>query len=181
MDKAQTGMAGEFHVLAQLTQRGLVASLTLGNTKGVDILVSNPEFDRLLRVEVKTTDAPPRAETLFGVEKSFSWPMSEKHEHISDPRLFYCLVHLEGIGQMPRFFIVPSEYVAVYVREQHLHWERSRNYEVAKTAMRKFRIAVSDPLGFENNWKVFETGEAEARHRSVNESWLPVSDALPAS
>ena len=40
MDNSQTGLAGEFYTLAQLTQRGYIATLTLGNTKGVDILVT---------------------------------------------------------------------------------------------------------------------------------------------
>ena len=41
MDSTQIGLAGEFYVLAQLVQRGLMASLTLANAKGVDILVAN--------------------------------------------------------------------------------------------------------------------------------------------
>ena len=41
MDITQKGLAGEFYALAQLTARGYNASLTLGNTKGVDILVMN--------------------------------------------------------------------------------------------------------------------------------------------
>jgi hypothetical protein len=39
MEYAQIGLAGEYYVLAQLAQRGLVGALTLGHTKGVDILV----------------------------------------------------------------------------------------------------------------------------------------------
>ena len=41
MNINQKGLAGEFYALAQLTARGYNASLTLGNTKGVDILVMN--------------------------------------------------------------------------------------------------------------------------------------------
>jgi hypothetical protein len=46
MDNTQIGLAGEFYVLAQLVQHNLVATLTLANTKGVDILVANPELNR---------------------------------------------------------------------------------------------------------------------------------------
>jgi hypothetical protein len=56
MDNTQIGLAGEFYVLAQLVQRGLVASLTLANTKGVDILVSNARLNQLFKIEVKTSD-----------------------------------------------------------------------------------------------------------------------------
>ena len=41
MKISNKGLAGEFYVLAQLNARGYDASLTLGNTKGVDILVMN--------------------------------------------------------------------------------------------------------------------------------------------
>ena len=46
MNISQKGLAGEYYVLAQLTARGINASLTLGNTKGVDILVYNEEKKR---------------------------------------------------------------------------------------------------------------------------------------
>jgi len=52
---AQTGLAGEYHVLAQLAERGYVGALTLGHTKGVDILVTNPRSGDMRHVEVKTS------------------------------------------------------------------------------------------------------------------------------
>src|SRR5439155_16411329 len=82
MDNTQIGLAGEFHVLAQLVQRGLVASLTLANTKGVDILVSNARLNQLFKIEVKTTNNGPHHESLFATEPCYGWPMSAKHEHI---------------------------------------------------------------------------------------------------
>jgi len=65
MDKSQIGLTGEFYVLAQLAQRGLIGTLTLGNTKGIDILVTNQELNKLFKVEVKTTAKTPRIEKLF--------------------------------------------------------------------------------------------------------------------
>jgi hypothetical protein len=47
IDHTQIGLAGEYYVLAQLTQRSFVATLTLSTTKRVDILVTNQELDRL--------------------------------------------------------------------------------------------------------------------------------------
>ena len=58
MDISQKGLAGEFYALAQLTARGFNASLTLGNTKGVDILVINKK-NKGYKVEVKTTTIKP--------------------------------------------------------------------------------------------------------------------------
>lgn len=52
--RTEVGLAGEYHVLAQLLQRGYSAHPTLGNTKGMDILVVDQETGRMLKVEVKT-------------------------------------------------------------------------------------------------------------------------------
>jgi hypothetical protein len=154
-DKAPTGLAGEFYVLAQLAHRGLVGTMTLSNTKGVDILVCNQGLDTLYKVEVKTTDRKPTSESLFGEKPFFGWVMSSKHERLSEPSLFYCFVALQGVGQLPRFFIVPSAYVAKYVREQHAVWLVSRKPAVPETTMRRFRIPVDDPEHFEGAWDVF--------------------------
>ena len=108
MDNTQVGLTGEFYVLAQLSQRGLVATLTLANTKGVEILVSDPELSRLCKVEVKTTDRPPSRETLFSSEPCYHWAMAAKHEGIADDNGFYCFVALRGSDTLPRFFVVPS-------------------------------------------------------------------------
>ena len=51
-------LAGEFASLSQLTLRGYDANLTLGNTKNVDILVSDPSSGHMYRLEVKTTGVP---------------------------------------------------------------------------------------------------------------------------
>lgn len=178
MDKTQLGLAGEFYVLAQLAQRGLVAALTLANTKGVDILVSNPELNRLFKVEVKTTDRGPAREKLFSEEPCYHWTMGAKHEREVDESLFYCFVLLQGNDLLPRFFIVPSAYAAAYVREQHAYWISSRQTVVGETTMRRFRIPVSDPLGFEGNWGVLAGDAVEATQLALCDPWFTPAAAL---
>jgi hypothetical protein len=158
-DSVNIGLAGEYYVLAQLAERGLVGSLTLSNTKGVDILVTNQRLNTLFKVEVKTTRKPPYRERLFGPEPFYGWPMSQKHESVRDPRLYYCFVLLRGADQLPRFFIVESDYVANYVRRQHQQWITARKGQVKDTPIRRFRIPVSDPDKFESRWSVFSDSE----------------------
>jgi hypothetical protein len=155
MNKALTGLSGEYYVLAQLTHRNMVAALTLSNTKSVDILVTNPELNKLYKVEVKTTLKGPYRERLFGNKPFYAWPMNKKHEQIAEKKLFYCFVVLQDTKKLPKFFMVPSKDVAMYVKKQHEHWLSTRKSPVNETAMRKFRISVDDPNGYENNWGVF--------------------------
>src|SRR6266576_6346977 len=50
----QAGIAGEYFVAAELSRRGYVASLTLRNTRGIDILVSNADATKSVGIQVKT-------------------------------------------------------------------------------------------------------------------------------
>lgn len=150
-------LAGEFFVLAQLALQGYIGTLTLGNTKSVDILVSNPKTEKLFRVEVKTASRGPYNSKLFG--QNLEWIMDEKHESISHENLFYCFVFLQSPKEMPRFFIVPSVAVAKYVCEQHKDYMNSpRKQSIKNTPMRMFRIAtLKDARGlsakdFEDRW-----------------------------
>ena len=51
--KNNLGIAGEYRVLSELLLRGYNAAITMGNSKGTDILIFNSDR-KFLRVEVKT-------------------------------------------------------------------------------------------------------------------------------
>lgn len=162
MNISQKGLAGEYYVLAQLTARGINASLTLGNTKGVDILVYNEEKKKGYKVEVKTSGNKPN-NVSENFKKWFSgpniaWILNSKCEtNISDD-LIYCFVHLTELDKLPRFFLVPSKDVAKQAYEVHNHWlNLPRNKPVKDSAMRKFGIDLTDPNGYENNWDILNS------------------------
>jgi hypothetical protein len=50
-----SGVAGEYFVGAELARRGYIASITLRNTRGVDILASNADARRSVGIQVKTS------------------------------------------------------------------------------------------------------------------------------
>jgi len=161
----QTGLAGEFAVLSQLLARGIDASLTLGNTKGVDILVSNPKSQKLYKIEVKSKKGfkSRGAKSQYG--PSYGWRMNEKHEDIKDARLYYCFVMMgEDDKKFDfRFFVVPAKKVAAYVKKQH-EW-CCNHKQCEKVSTREFRLgtepdfkyAFKTPLAddYKNNWDVF--------------------------
>jgi hypothetical protein len=139
-------LAGEFAVLSQLALRGYDANMTLGRTKGVDILVSNPKTGRMLKLEVKTNFRSSRSaggnSRLFGHFVS-AWMMNEKHEGMRDPDLFYCFVNISENTKQFRFFIVPSHIVADYVLEEHKLWLDEKPTRSRGNIMRTFRIAYA--------------------------------------
>src|SRR5947208_4676256 len=100
----QTGVSGEYFVAAELSRRGYVASLTLRNTRGIDILASNADATKSVGIQVKASQGGKR-----------DWLLTEAAEADSAENLFYVLVRLNGLD-MPDYYIVPRTVVAKYVR-----------------------------------------------------------------
>lgn len=124
------GVAGEYFVAAELSARGYVASITLRNTKGIDILCSNEEATRNISIQVKTNSGSNR-----------SWLLNKKGENYHAPNLFYVFVNLNSGLSPVDYFIVPSEIVSSYIKETHATWLKTPS-KTGKmhvdTAMRKF-------------------------------------------
>lgn len=147
-------LAGEFYVLAQLALSDLVATMTLGKAKGVDILVSNPRTGRLFQVEVKSKTKLPTRSRVFG--HNHEWLMDEKHERLRDPTLVYCFVHLEGALSRPRFWLASSIEVADYVRDEHQTWLAKGGRQQTVHTVRIFRIPSETRHAWEENWGIFD-------------------------
>ncbi|HAW57985.1 MAG TPA: aspartate ammonia-lyase, partial [Bacteroidales bacterium] len=73
-----SGCAGEYLVAGELSRRGFIASVTLRNSKGVDILVTNEKATKTAAIQVKTR-----------YSKGTAWVMNEKAESYHAPNLFY--------------------------------------------------------------------------------------------
>lgn len=160
-------LAGEFAVLSQLALRGYDANMTLGRTKSVDILVSDPTNLKMYKLEVKTnyqnSRNKPQISKVHGKIVS-GWIMNKKHEEIKDPDLFYCFVNIGKQTNLFKFYIVPSKVVAKYAKDEHQNWLKEKKKEgkkVKDSEMRIFRIglkeekyAVSTPTieQYEDNW-----------------------------
>src|SRR3989344_764334 len=95
-----SGVSGEYFVAAELSKRGNIASITLRNTKGVDILCSNSEATKTVGIQVKTNSGSSR-----------NWILNQKAEDYFADNLFYVFVNLNENKKHPEFFIVPSKIV----------------------------------------------------------------------
>ena len=49
------GVAGEYFVAAELSRRGYIASISLRNTRGVDVLATNQDGSRSVTIQCKTS------------------------------------------------------------------------------------------------------------------------------
>ena len=132
-DKLNTvlsGVAGEYFVAGELSRQGYLASITLRNSKGVDILCSNENATKSIGIQVKTNRGSGR-----------NWLMSQKAENYYADNLFYVFVNLNDGKKEPDYFIVPSKIAAKHVTESHANWLSTpgKNGKIhTDTMMRKF-------------------------------------------
>jgi hypothetical protein len=105
------GVAGEYFVAAELSRRGYIASITLRNTRGIDILASNSDASRQVGIQVKSNRGNKAV-----------WLLNQKAEDYFADNLFYVFVNLKEIDQRPNFYIVPSEIVANSIKVRHQSW-----------------------------------------------------------
>lgn len=125
-----SGIAGEYFVAAELSRRGYIASITLRNTDGVDVLCANKQTTRSIGIQVKTNRGSNRI-----------WLMNQKAEDYMSDNLFYIFVNLNDNLKSPEYFIVPSKIASKHVKESHSNWLEApgKNGKIHKNGnMRKF-------------------------------------------
>ena len=101
-----TGVAGEYFVGAELSRHGYVASITLRNTRGIDILASNTGATKSVGIQVKTKSGRI---------------LNAKIEREVATNLFFVFVRLNGLDA-PEYHIVSRADVVKYVSEDHKQW-----------------------------------------------------------
>lgn len=129
LDAGLSGVAGEYFVAAELSRRGYIATLTLKNTRGVDILCAN-RTGTAVKIQVKTNQGGGK-----------EWILTKSSEGVSDPHFFYVFVNLHG-QKSPEYHVVPSDVVAHHISTFHVEWlaGTKRDGSARKdTEMRAFR------------------------------------------
>lgn len=110
LESTMLGAAGEYFVLFQLHRRGLLSALTPRGYKAVDIILLSPDQGVAASIQVKTR--------MFG--HNGGWRMGVKHETVTLPDLYFCLVDLEPT--VPVTFVVPADVVARAVAASYVAW-----------------------------------------------------------
>lgn len=107
----QTQWAAQFYVAAELSRRGYMVALTLGNAPRTDLMATSPS-GKCLRVEVKGQ-----------ATKNF-WIV---RRHPIDPDHFYFFVFLPKSGS-PEFFVLTCEEVQALREEYAVRMRENGRY-----------------------------------------------------
>ena len=125
------GVAGEYLVAGELSLRGYIASITLRNSRGIDIIASNRDGTKSASIQVKTNS-----------DGSKVWILSKKSEDFFSRNHYYVFVALGNLNERPSFHVVPSRIVAEKISASHANWLKGRKRDGSQrkdTSMRKFK------------------------------------------
>ncbi len=140
LDKALSGIAGEYFVAAELSRHGLVAAVTLRNTRGIDIVVSRPGKSGPATVQVKTVQNGPA-----------KFLLNQSDEKSKGPNHYYVFVVLHGRKGQPEYWVVEGEYVAKHCRDNHRKWLSGRRRDGGRRKNLSLRV-FSPEEKFHNDW-----------------------------
>lgn len=129
----QTQWATQFYVAAELTRRGYLVSLTLGNAPVADLLVVSPEQEQFM-IDVKGQST-----------KNF-WLIQRRE---SQDGLFFVLVYLpKDYDEPPKFYILSSTEL-MREREEYKHHIESTS---GKYDDKMGGINWKTAFDYENRW-----------------------------
>lgn len=111
LESTLVGVAGEYYVAAELSRRGYIASITLRNSRGIDIIVSSSDALSTVSIQVKTSSG-----------KKPKWMLNKKSETYKSDKHFYVFVLLNDLKDRPNFHIVQSKVVSDYIYRSHRAW-----------------------------------------------------------
>ncbi len=157
------GLAGEFYAMYRLFLEGYEPSLTLGNTKGIDILLYNPKNGKQFKIEVKTSTTILNLKVFreeYG-KNYMKWMMNQKHEIYYDKNnLIYCFVFIDkNKCEEPRIFFLDPQSVGMRVRWLNKTWLHGKHKKKVKDSVMRDFIISSNNLEknkYRNNFAIFD-------------------------
>lgn len=141
----QTGVAGEYFVAAELSRRGYLCSITLKNTKGIDILVSNENSSKLVGIQVKTNNSSRKA-----------WLLSKFSEKLQDKNIIYVFVNLGDLNNIPTYYIAGSHDVAKSIKKDHCKWLKAPGKKGQQHNDCEMRMFRDEKDKHKNAWHIIE-------------------------
>lgn len=105
-----TGAAGEYYVAAELSRRGWLATVTIKNAPGTDVLAQQLDTKVTAAIQTKTSATGAR------------WRLSAKDETPGSSNEWYVLVRLRSAIERPDFYVLPRNYVSAFLWVSHRRW-----------------------------------------------------------
>ncbi|GAA6765973.1 hypothetical protein AAFH68_19120 [Flavobacterium sp. CGRL1] len=121
LSKQLSGVAGEYYVAAELSRRGYLAAITLRNSESVDILVSNQKGNKLISLQVKTT------------QNKLKWILTKKVENDISENKYFVFVNIPSdMNKAPIYRIISAKNLSHHIYIGHRNWlkETTKNGKI---------------------------------------------------
>ena len=145
LESTLVGVTGEYYVAAELSVRGYIASVTLRNSRGIDVIASSSDASRSISIQVKTSKGgTPR------------WVLTKKAESFFSDNHYYVFVVLHAVGLRPDFYIVPSEIVAKRLSKGHREWLAGKKKDGSSRKDSSVRLFFDKEGKYKEAWGLLE-------------------------
>jgi len=141
LSKSLSGIAGVYFATAELSRRGFIATPTVRNTRGIDILAANATATRSVAIQVKTNQGQAK-----------KWLLQEGAETLKADNLFYILVNLNGLDGIPAFHVVESLIVAEAITKGHRDWLAATSRKGGQHKDNPMRVFQDQECEYLNAW-----------------------------
>ena len=138
-----TGAAGEYFVSGELSKMGYIASLTMKNTIGIDIIASRTDGSRTVNIQVKTKR-----------HKGPNWVLNKKADTFVNDNIVYVFVDINHENERPKYYIVPSKLVAEHTKTRYTEWLRTPGRKGQKHKRTNMRHWTDDKGIYFENWSL---------------------------
>jgi len=148
LTRSLNSIAGAYFVAGELSQRGHIATVTVRNTRGIDVLASKLDGSKSVSILVRTSSVKERE------NYTRSWSMGKRDENVFSDYLFYVFVDIKYNNEKPDYYVVKSKIVAEYVKAIHHEYLKSGGdgKPHPEGEMRAFVIEDSDVEKFLSRW-----------------------------
>lgn len=141
-----TGAAGEYFVAAELSLRAWLATVTIKNAPGTDILAQRPATGSIVAIQTKTASFGNK----FQLGKKDELPSRADNE-------WYVLVKLHEQRTRPTFYVVPRNVIAGATFAQHREWLSKPRRDGRPRNDGTQRVMIpSEFAGYEDRWDLLE-------------------------
>jgi hypothetical protein len=146
------GAAGEYYVAAELSRRDWLATVTIKNSPGADVLAQRLDRRRIVAIQTKT--ASPGSHFRLNVKDE---ALGERDNE------WYVLVSLRGDEERPAFYVVPRHVMAAIVYLEHRDW--LHHHDRLRAPVRTSQQRKANPMrtiraswieGYRENWALLD-------------------------
>jgi len=127
------GAAGEYYVAAELSRRDWLATVTIKNSPGTDVLAQRLDRRRIVAIQTKT--ASPGSHFRLNVKDEA--PGERDNEG-------YVRVSLRGDDERSAFYVVPRHVMAAIVYLEHRDW--LHHHDRLRAPMRTSQQRKANPM-----------------------------------